>query len=298
MDGDLELVKRILDGEVRAWQEFVETHTPLMRSVISGFSVDGEVAADLYISLLEKLKAGKLSGYSGKSTLRTWLFVVAGNHCRDHFRSESGIRHVRKAVEGLSRFDRRFFQLYYVDALPIRETIESLRLEIGREISFLDIIEADRRIVKEMARRKLGRLLDKLIASGRGEGRFPALRGGAFHDPDLLESSSPSPDALQGSRDLQKVMELLEEAVALLSKNDRMLLRMRFQHGESARRIGELLGFHGAKEVYRKLDSVYAELASRIEEKGIPAETCRYVARDMDLLFPMEDLSRDGGTPN
>ncbi len=293
MGNDLELVKKILDGEEKAWHEFVETHTPYIRNIIAGYAGDRELAADLFTSLLEKLVTEKLSGFKGKSTLKTWLFIVTGNHCRDHFRSENGIRHVKKAAAGLCRLDRRFFELFYLDGLQFGEVIESLRLEMGKEITFLDLFEADRRVGAHMAGQKLGRLLDKLLACRRSPGRAAVIRGSAFHDPDLLESPKASPDSLSGSRDLQKVMELLREAVSLLSQRDRLLLKMRFEHGESARRIGELLGFRDVKQVYRKLDCLYGELASRLEANGMPVETCRYVVRDMDALFSLEEMWHD-----
>jgi len=182
--------------------------------------------------------------------------------------------------------------------MPIGGVYESIRLEFGKKITFMDLIDAEKRVVGHMEIQKLGRLLDKLLACRRPTGGAPAFGSAYISDPDLLESPATPPDSLPASRDLQKVMELLREAVSLLSRRDRLLLRMRFERGENARRIGELLGFRDVKHVYRRLDRLYGDLASILEEKGMSAETCRYLARDMDTLFSMADMWCDRENPN
>lgn len=299
MNEELELVQQVLDGDDTAWKRFTTKYYRYIRKVIGSYTGDYELVEALDITLLEKLKAGKLRGFTGKSSLKTWLFIVARNHCRDYYRSKGGIRHIRKAISGLSRLDRRFFEMYYTGRLPIREIFETLRSEMGNSISYLDLLESQARIEKHMRAKKHGRILERLL---RPVLREPLpTREKAEGYPDLAnfyESGLPSPETLPDSRHLNEMLLCLKEAISVLSDRDKLVLRMRFEHRASARKIGELLGFRDEKQVYRKLDSLYTHLGHHMEKKGFTRDSSTAVVGEMGLLFQWEDMWNDRGDIN
>ena len=90
MDEESRLVRLIVSGDDDAWLRFVESYSPFLEKIIDRYVQDDELRRTLFVTLLAKLKKTKLQRFSGKSSLKTWLFIVTKNHCRDYFRSRNG----------------------------------------------------------------------------------------------------------------------------------------------------------------------------------------------------------------
>lgn len=83
---DLELVKRCLGGENRAWEELLRLHTRRVYNLCYRFTGRGSEAEDLtqevFIKIFQTLKAFD----AAQGTFSTWLNRVARNHLVDHYR--------------------------------------------------------------------------------------------------------------------------------------------------------------------------------------------------------------------
>jgi RNA polymerase sigma factor (sigma-70 family) len=296
MNEELLLIRKIISGDETAWRRFIETFTPYLRKTIRLYVNEPELARDLYASLLEKLKFKKLRSFKGKSTLSTWLYVVTRNHCRDYFRSSKGIRRVMKALEGLSEFDRRFFMLYYMHKYPITEVYRSMYVETKGTISYLDLLECRERISARAAERKLGNLLDKLIDSDQIRDSQPA-QGldlmDEFHTP--IEPESP-PQYLSIDDDmLEAAIQNLKTAIDTLPHKDRLILKLRFEHKVSARRISEILDLANEKQVYRKLDRLILKLREMLLEGDLPLWVYEEIAHNIEDLCMWQETWKDTG---
>lgn len=290
MEDELNLARRILAGDVAAWHRFVEIYKNRMQSIIDRYVSDHDIRRDLFVSLLEKLKDQKLAHFDGRSTLSTWLFVVTVNHCRDYFRNAKGIRHVLTALKGLRPIERRFFKLAFVQGMPIHEVLDSIRAEMGEQITYLDLIECEERIVAKAREEKLGRLIEKLLS--------PAIRqvqpGGAAHPATAQAGragrAQPPPDILVDSDLFNEALQNLREALLQLPHRDQIILKLKFEHKASARRICEVLDLGNERMVYRRLEKLLIKLKGMLLETGIPLEVYEGIVQNLAELRSWEDV--------
>jgi len=266
MDSELTLVSRILSGDAEAWEEFCEVYCPIIERSFRRYINEPEPRRDLYVSLLEKLKRGKLRNYAGRSTLAAWLFVVVRNHCRDYYRSESGVRRLSAVLKDLGPEERRFFELYYVQALRIDEVYEAMRAEKKGAMSYLALIEYDEAIRRTVAKKKLARLSERLL---RPDARRSTLLGigPGLDGRDVPDVSTPSPEERTASERLEEALRELHEAILTLPSEDRRLLELRFEERLTAKQIAEQLSMGGEKRVYHRLERLFKELRKMLESR-------------------------------
>jgi len=268
MNEELTLVSRILSGDAEAWNLFCEIYSPIIEKSIRRYVKDSETGRNLYVSLLEKLKQSKLKSFQGRCTLAGWLFSVVRNHCRDHYRSESGVRYITGVLKGLRPEERRFFTLYYIQGLPLHDVYESMRSEAGGKISYVNLMEYDEAIRRKVAKKKLAKLTERLLrpdapyCRGRGAGPESESREmealAAAYPEDLLDSMH-SADATQRLRDVMQ----------RLSHQDQLILMLRFEHRLGAREIGAITNLGNDKQVYRRIELLLKELRKMLSERGL-----------------------------
>ncbi len=292
MEKDSLLVRHILSGDEEAWHRFVETNTPFLEKVIYRYIQDDELSRNLFVDLLEKLKNDKLRRFGGKASLQTWLFIVAKNHCRDYFRSRSGVRHILTALESLEPIDRRFFRLRYLERMPLREVYSSLRLEFGEGLSYIDLLECDEHVRNRLDEMRMGNIPDKLLnpqtmstvhigdarsSSGSGRGEHP----------------SPSPELILDSMTLESALVNLRHVILQLPSKDQILLKLRFEHKLSARRISEVLDLSNEKQVYRRLKRLFSDLGKMLRDSELRPETYTELAANIEVLSRFRDGAVD-----
>ena len=154
---DAELVQAFAGGSEQAFKELVCRHeAPLYRFVWRQVRNQTE-AADLCQEIFVKLflKAGS---FRGESSFRTWLYQIAMNQCRNHFRSRGRerledveietlpladcpandaaeaaqeARRVRAAVEGLPPKQRDTLELRFYKDCTFAEIAEIMSCAVG-----------------------------------------------------------------------------------------------------------------------------------------------------------------------
>lgn len=86
-------------------------------------------------------------------------------------------------------------------------------------------------------------------------------------DPDgIRDASSPNPEDRAARNELSRA---LEGALSELGFEDRLLLRLRFQDGLSAKAVAQLLRLPTVFHVYRRLNSTLGQLRNHLQGKGI-----------------------------
>ncbi|MCX5752452.1 MAG: hypothetical protein NTW97_02265 [Candidatus Krumholzibacteria bacterium] len=275
------LVERILSGDDEAWKAFCETYSPIIQRSIRRYVKDEESARDLYVSLLEKLKKGTLGSYRGASTLAAWLFAVARNHCRDYFRSASGVRHVMGMLKGMRPEERRFFELYYIQGMSMNEAYESMRSETGGAVSRVDVIECDEAIRRRIAKKQLAKLTGRLLrpdAGRRAERSIETLPEGK----ELQDAAARSPEENADAGPFEDALRKLRAALLALSARDRLMLELRFERGLSLRKTGEILDLGDARRVHERLARLLARLRETLVESGLSAELAGELIDDLE----------------
>jgi RNA polymerase sigma-70 factor (ECF subfamily) len=81
-DLDLELAQRHGRGDLRAFDEVYSRYAAMVFNLALRLSGDGDEAADLTQEIFLRVFR-HLDSFSGRSALKTWIFRVALNHCRE-----------------------------------------------------------------------------------------------------------------------------------------------------------------------------------------------------------------------
>jgi RNA polymerase sigma factor (sigma-70 family) len=90
---------------------------------------------------------------------------------------------------------------------------------------------------------------------------------GAEVDPtDLPDERSSDPDRQLRQTELDGA---LQQALATLPPQDRLLLRLRFEDGLSVPRIAVIMGFPSAFHAYRRLTQLFSELRPLLRARGV-----------------------------
>ncbi len=86
---------------------------------------------------------------------------------------------------------------------------------------------------------------------------------------DVARTADPSGPDPEAEVRLRELRAALQEAIGSLGARDRLLLRLRFEDGRTAREIEDAMGFPSQFHVYRRLRKVLARLRSRLEDRGV-----------------------------
>ncbi len=272
--------------EERYWTRFVSEYSSLISKIIRKFVKDREQCRNIYAKVLESLRNGKLDKFDGKSSLTTWLFIVTKRECIDYFRGKTGVRHLNSLLKDLECIDKRYFDLFYIQGLRINEVYQSMRLEWGNSISYLDLIECDRRIRQKIKEKNMGKILDRLLNPDGYTVSLRGMKGQSLH-PDIRlihPGSMDHPGSIIDRHNLQLALQNLREAVNKLPHRDRLILHLRFEHKASARQICEILDLKNEKQAYRKLDKLLHSLKDLLSEKELPPEVYSNITRNMEEL--------------
>lgn len=103
-ESDLEMARRCLDGDPAAFEAVYRMHAGRLFGLVSRMLGSAPEAEDVLQEIFITAHR-KLSGFRGDSSLGTWLYRIAVNHCLDHLRSR-GAR-MASATESLDREDAR-----------------------------------------------------------------------------------------------------------------------------------------------------------------------------------------------
>lgn len=93
-DADLELVERHRYGDSGAFKELYRSYGSMVYNLALRLTGDAEEAADLCQETFLRVHR-HLVGFEGRCSLRTWIYRVALNCCRSHFRRQRAWRAVR-----------------------------------------------------------------------------------------------------------------------------------------------------------------------------------------------------------
>jgi len=152
-DPDLEDVRRVLAGDVGAFEGIVRRWQGPVVNLAWRMTRDRETAEDLAQEAFVKVFRG-LSGWRGRGLFSTWLFAVVLNHVRGRMRrirppmrpieeavgvatpaadpdETARARVVREAVAGLPGIYRDAVALYYLGESSVPEAARCLRVPEG-----------------------------------------------------------------------------------------------------------------------------------------------------------------------
>ena len=172
---DNELVIRSLDGDAKAFRELVESHTPLVYSVVRGIlETDADIddtVQDVFIKVYRNL-----SSYRGDSRFSTWLYRIARNESinalkrsrnrhvpieeaeripgedgdpEEHFARREQALDMRKLLARLDEQYRMVLELRYMGDKSYSEIADMMEIPVGTVKTYIHRAKAE---LKKMIR--------------------------------------------------------------------------------------------------------------------------------------------------
>jgi DNA-directed RNA polymerase specialized sigma24 family protein len=155
---DVELVALIQRDPQSGWSEFIAQHTRLLITLIrrGGLSHHDEVM-DVYVRVCERLSesgCARLAAFEpSRGTLAAWLSAVVRRAAVDWVRSRAGRRRHFGALERMTAFDRRVFELRYWDRYNEDGTRSMLASTLGRGVTQGEVDDAIARVERALTSR-------------------------------------------------------------------------------------------------------------------------------------------------
>ncbi len=189
-----------------------------------------------------------LRKFGGRCKLSTYLAVVLGRMFLDFRRQNWGVWRPSAEARRLGPLAVRLDILLHRDGLSLDEAIEVLHTNEG-------------------------------VAAARGEletlaARLPArvdwrLARDTAQPPPVLAAETVERAALRDQREVRarRLRAALQAALARLSAEDALILRLRFQDDLTVARIAVALGLE-AKPLYRRIGNVLGEMRAALAEAG------------------------------
>lgn len=117
------------DGRDRAWAAFVERYSRILLHSVHSHSRDYDDAMDRYAFVLEELQKQEFTRLrrfagDGRSSLSTWLVVVARRLCDDYYRSRYGRLRAGDGPQGRKARERHELRRRLVDLVASEFNIE------------------------------------------------------------------------------------------------------------------------------------------------------------------------------
>lgn len=238
-----------------AWDLFLARYRRLLFAAIRHYAQDYDDVMDVFARVCEALREGdlrRLRSYvdqpNHRARFSTWLVTVVRHLTIDWFRRRDGRRRLSAVADALPPVRRRIFEHVFLDG---RTHVEAYEVVRGRDFptltfrQFLIELRATYRTVTEARR---GRLLRDM--------------GQPLTNSEELDAEAPAPDLPVESS------ELLEEALSLLSPEDRLAVELHVLDELPATDIARILGLPNAKAVHNRVYRALAALRKRLEQAG------------------------------
>ena len=226
---DQELRELLIASPARGWRAFVDQHSARLLQVIESCGVrDRDDVMDLYVHVCERLAAddcARLRRYDpGRGALSAWLGTVVRRMLVDWVRSTQGRKRLFGSVKALSEIDQHVFELYYwrrrTPAEMANVVVDAAGLPIGISAVFASLERVERALTE--------RQRADLVMMAARTGATISLDDEEGEPVVPVASAEPGPEAALLARDEQGV---LEEALASLDAEDRVIVCMRFMDG-------------------------------------------------------------------
>ncbi len=192
-----------------------------------------------------------LRKFAGRSTLTTYLTVVLGNLFHDYRNSVWGRWRPSAAAIRAGSIGIRLEELLYRDGFSLRESIEVLRSG-GVELSDLAI--------------------------GRMAHTLPARQSASEVSLDVLDGTAGEAADTREAPALDDDFTLLRAALAELTEEEQMIMRLRFWDDISVADIARRLGLD-QKPLYRRIETIELRLRTVLSQRGFDQERARDLLR-------------------
>ncbi len=240
-----------------AWSEFLDRFAPLILAICRQFDDHPERVDECFLYVCDQLVANRCRRLrrfrlDGPARFSTWLRAVVRNLCVDWRRRQIGRPRMFRSIAALSTQDQEIYRQVYEQGCTIAETVHSLQAFFPT-LDHVEVAAALERIARRLTSRQIW-----LLTARRS--RFESVAedpcpegapGSVVLDPE------PGPEALASLREERR---LLSQALSGLTRQERLLVRLRFERGLSLDQVARMTGLENAQQADRRLQKVLRRL--------------------------------------
>lgn len=247
-------------GVDAAWREFQARYSPTIRRVIRRHEIDHDRVEQCYEYVCGALSDDafrRLRSFrpDGPARFETWLMAVVSNLCVDWRRGTVGRLRPPKAVARLPELDRHVYHCLYERGMTRAMCLEVLAPRFP-ELDFPTVSAINARVFALLPSRQ--RWLLSTRAAARQPVRSSPTDGGCEGPAAGVADPAPLPDEVVSS--LQE-RRRLQDALAKLPTDERLLLRLRYEQGLTLAEVARLAGRGDPFRAHRKIEAALVRLA-------------------------------------
>jgi RNA polymerase sigma factor (sigma-70 family) len=131
------------------------------------------------------------------------------------------------------------------------------------------LVVVARRLCLDRLRQRYGRRHGTGHQSHEAHGVRRRLVDLLAEELDVSELADPADDNPETRLRSSELGGALTEALTALDPRDLLLLKLRFEEGLAAREIGQVMGFATPFHVYRRLNTLLAQLRTALARRGV-----------------------------
>jgi DNA-directed RNA polymerase specialized sigma24 family protein len=254
-----QILIRLASGDrEQAWSEFLELYSPLILQVVNHFETEEDRTGECFLFVCDQLSTNgcrRLRRFepAGPAKFSTWLRVVARNLCLDWRRKEIGRPRVFRSVARLGVLDQQVFDSVYQRGMSQRETLLSLQGSYPK-LTEEQVSDSVQRVRENLTSRQLW-LLGRRRPRVQSLERDSAAEGGVV--ATQIADPGPNPETLA---EIGEQRSALTNALSRLEKEERLLLRLRYEEGLTLDQVARFTGLGNAQRADRRIKEILTRL--------------------------------------
>jgi len=247
-----------------AWRTFLDQYAGKIMGIVRQYERAPGRSHECFLYVCEKLSEQgfrrlRLYDRTRGAAFGTWLTAVVSRLCIDWRRVEYGRRRLPAAVLRLSRFDREVFRLRYMQHLELGPCLQFVRTEFPDTTSS-DLSQSLERLHQALSPRTRWSLLQRNLPRS-------AMSGSQRHTgrpgDERAEDVPPPEDLLAEDQE----RELLRKALARLTPEQQLMLRLRYQEDMPLQDIARVTGCGDLHRARRLIIAALDELAGWVQQR-------------------------------
>ena len=245
-----------------AWEGFLRQYSPLMFQTCQYSNSNADHAADCFLFACEQLSRNQFRRLlkfrpDGSAAFSTWLTVVVRNLCLDWWRKEFGRPWLFRSIARLSQLDSEVYRCRYEEGLSLNDTFFSLRPNFPG-LTMEQLAVAEEHVQESLNSRQLWLMSTRKSQLQRQQSSIEVI------DSPLNEPADPRPNQESALVEEERA-ERLHRVLGALPKEERLLIRLRFEQGLSLKEIAGLTGLGDAQRVHRRIAGILEKLRLEID---------------------------------
>jgi RNA polymerase sigma factor (sigma-70 family) len=265
------LLERLSSGRGdAAWNEFLSGYSSVIVHVIRRCGIASHRADDCFLHVCEALSEGgfrRLRSFlpDGPASFKTWLMAVVANLCIDWNRREQGRVRSLRSVSRLPELDRQVYRCIFEQRMTRSQCFQTLSSRFPG-LTEAGVAEINARLFQLLTSQQRWQLTVRTPALQPASG----IPWSGDEDPSWqLEEPGPGPDEqvaeAQGRQQIQ-------DALAKLPAEQRLLLRLRYEQGLTLAEIARLTVQPDPFRVNRQVQAALDALAELVGSPRAPHE--------------------------